>query len=343
MLYRYKITPRSPVITRLMSDTFFGHLCWAIRYRAGEEYLARFLASYGNGKPAPVLFSSAFLAGHLPRPSMPSLGRHRITEFVRRHFGEGKRNLFDGLSEIKAWSKRRLLSVEQWLLLKEDYSEEKLYESFQNEKISVDETAFEYEEVATSNVISRVSGTVLQEGGGLFSRDKIWYHKGVDLDLYVEVNQEEFGDIAEWFLTDYLPENGFGADTSIGMGSLSIIADESFDADLFAVRDPNARLSLSLTSFPGIERYEAFYRLKTKFGKLGGSFATVSPTGGPPKPFKKPVLMYEPGAVFYCANSLNDSPLLEGVHSDARIRHCGIPITLPLKITEDKSYAPDSA
>lgn len=342
MLCRYKITPRSPVITPLMSDTFFGHLCWAIRYHMGEDYLARFLASYGNGKPAPVLFSSAFLAGHLPRPTMPFLGRHRITEFVGRHFGEGKKNLFDGLSEIKAWNKTRLLSVEQWLHLKEDYSEEKLYESFKNEKISGNETAFEYE-VATSNVISRVSGTVPQERGGLFSRDKIWYHKGVDLDLYVEVNQEEFGNLAEWFLTEYLPENGFGADTSIGMGSLSIIADKSFDADLFAVRDPNARLSLSLASFLGIERYEAFYRLQTKFGKLGGSFATVSPTGGNPKPFKKPILMYEPGAIFFCANSLNDRPLLEDVHSDPRIRHCGIPITLPLKITEDRTHAPDPA
>lgn len=338
MLYRYKITPTSPLITPLMSDTFFGHFCWAVRYRKGEDYLAGFLGSYGNGRNAPVLFSSAFPAGHIPRPTIPSLGRNRIKKFVYEHFGEGKKEFFDGLSNIKGWSKRRLISEDQWLRLKEDYCEERLYEEFLKEEMPGDEEPFEFE-VATSNTISRVSGAVPQEGGGLFSREKMWYHQGVGLDLYVEVNQDEVSDLAKWFLTEYLSESGFGADKSVGMGSLSIVPDKSFNSDLFTSQNGDARLSLSLTSFPGMEKYDAFYRLKTKFGKLGGSFATFSPTGGNPKPFKKPVLMYEPGAVFFCSDSLSDRSLLENVHSDDRIRHCGIPITLPFKIREDESHA----
>ena len=39
------------------------------------------------------------------------------------------------------------------------------------------------------------------------------------------------------------------------------------------------------------------------------------------------------------AEGLNDKPLLDNVHSDKRIRHCGIPVTLPFKISEDISYA----
>jgi len=337
MLYRYKIKPESPLITPLMSDTFFGHFCWAVRYSRGEDFLNRFLESFGNGNPAPVLFSSAFLSDHIPRPTIPSLSRDRLKKFVTRHFGEDKQDIFQGLSKIKGWSKRKLISVDQWYRLKNDYSEERLYEEYLNEESAVDETAFEFE-LAASNVISRVSGAVSQEGG-LFPREKIWYHEEVDLDLYVETNQAEYGDFVKWFLTDYLSESGFGADKSIGMGRLSISLEESFDAGMFAVQDHNALLSLSLTSFPGIETYDAFYRLITKFGKLGGSFATVSPTGGNPRPFKKPILMYEPGAVFFSTSSLNDRPLLEDVHSDGRIRHCGIPITLPFKIREDQSYA----
>ena len=342
MLYRYKITPKSPLITPLMSDTFFGHFCWALWYHKGDDYLTHFLNSFGKERPAPVLFSSAFLSGHVPRPALPSLGRDRMKEFVDKHFGQGKKDLFDGLSRVKVWRKRQLISIEQWLQLKEDYSEQRLYEAFMRQESAGDEKILEIE-VAISNMINRVSGTVPPEGGGLFTREKFWYHEGFDLDLYVEVTQEEVGDLAKWFLIEYLPENGFGADKSIGMGSLAIVPDDSFDPNQFTVQNPNARLSLSLTSFPGMETYDACYRLKTKFGKLGGSFASISPTGGNPKPFKKPILMYEPGAVFFCSNSLNDRPLLEDVHSDERIRHCGIPITLPFKIREGTSYAPKAA
>lgn len=66
MLYRYKITPGSPLITPLMSDTFFGHFCWAVLYHKGEDYLSDLLDSFDNGNPAPVLFSSAFFRGICP-------------------------------------------------------------------------------------------------------------------------------------------------------------------------------------------------------------------------------------------------------------------------------------
>jgi CRISPR-associated protein Csm4 len=49
--------------------------------------------------------------------------------------------------------------------------------------------------------------------------------------------------------------------------------------------------------------------------------------------------MYEPGAVFLMSESLEDRPLLEGIHSDTRIRHCGVPITVPFKLLEDMSDA----
>jgi CRISPR-associated protein Csm4 len=121
----------------------------------------------------------------------------------------------------------------------------------------------------------------------------------------------------------------------VGMGVLSITKDKSFSPDSIMSNKPNARLCLSLAAFEGIEKYDSYYRLKTKFGKLGGLFATQSPTGGNPKPFKHPVLMYEPGAVFLCSQSLSDKPLLKDVHPDQRIRHCGVPITLPFRLTED--------
>lgn len=334
MLYLYKITPRSPLITPLMSDTLFGHFCWAILYQKGEGYLSNFLDLYGSGKPAPVLFSTAFLSEYLPRPTIPPLKRDLVREFVQKHFGNGKKSYFEGMSKVKNWSKVRYISKAQWLRLKDDYSEARLFVCFTDEG-SLDEKKTYEIEVAAANLISRVSGTVSQEGGGLFQREKIWYRDDVKLDLYVEINDSDMTDSVEWFLTDYLPVNGFGADKSTGMGSLSIDRDNSFDPEIFSVQEANARMALSLTAFQGMEGYDAYYRLKTKFGKLGGSFAYSSPTGGNPKPFKKPILMYEPGAVFLSNDDLASKQLLENVHSDGRIRHCGIPITLPFKFRED--------
>ena len=334
MLYLYKIAPRSPLITPLMSDTLFGHFCWAILYQKGEGYLSDFLNLYGGEKSAPVLFSSAFLSEYLPRPTIPPIKRGLVREFVQKHYGNGKKSYFEGMNKVKSWGKVRYISTAQWLKLKDDYSEARLFECFKDEG-SLDEKKTYEIEVAAANLINRESGTVSQEAGGLFQREKIWYHDDVKLDLYVEIDDSEIADNVEWFLTDYLPANGFGADKSTGMGSLSIERDDSFDPQIFSVAEANACMALSLTAFQGMEIYNAYYRLKTKFGKLGGSFAYSSPTGGNPKPFKKPVLMYEPGAVFLNNDDLSSKPLLENVHSDSRIRHCGVPITLPFKFRED--------
>jgi CRISPR-associated protein Csm4 len=317
-----------------MSDTLFGHFCWAIRYRESEEYLSDFLNSYGLGKPAPVLFSSAFLSGCLPRPTLPPPSRDQIRKFVHLQFGDAKKDVFDGLSKVKDWNKIRQITIRQWLGLKGDYSDIELYKNFSEKTDEGSEKTVQVE-IATSNTINRLSGTVPPEGGGLFQREKTWYMDGINLNIYVEVSCEDIFPTVDWFLTAFLPENGYGADKSIGMGSLMIERDKSFDSSIFLTQGANAQMSLSFSSFIGMEEIDAFYRLKTKFGKLGGSFAFSSPTGGNPRPFKKPILMYEPGAVFFCNDSLNDKPLLKNIHSDDRIRHCGIPITLPFKIRED--------
>ena len=337
MLYRFKIIPRSPLITPLMSDTLFGHLCWAILYKEGETYLTDFLSSYEGGKPAPVLFSSAFPENTIPRPSIPSLGRSLMDNFIKGHFGDDKKSRFEGSSKIKIWKKRSYIPLGLWLKLRDNYAEDSLYESFIEEDQQIERTT--EVEVAASNTINRISGTVSEEGGGLFQREKIWYHEGVVLDLYVEINEEKIDNLMTWFLIEYLPENGFGADKSTGMGSLDIVCDNTFDPAVFLVENSNARLSLSMAAFPGIGEYDAFYRLHTKFGKLGGSFSISSPSGGDTKPFKKPILMYEPGAVFVTEKELNNRSLLDNVHSDSRIRHCGIHLTLPFTIREETYHA----
>jgi CRISPR-associated protein Csm4 len=315
----------------------FGHFCWAIRYQDGEESLERFLKGYDADSPAPVLFSSAFLSGCIPRPTLPHLRREQALAFVERHFGKDKASIFEGLSRIKTWNKRRLIKIKHWKVLKDSYDDEALYELFQSGDI--DEEGKKITELSSHNVISREMGTVPSEGGGLFTREKIWYDSEISLDIYVLINDSAMETSVDNFLTQYLPKNGFGADKSLGMGAFDICRDEDFDPGDFEVASANALMSLSLTAFPDMGNYRAFYRLKTKFGKLGDVFSTTSPTGGDTRPFKKPVLMYEEGAVFVGKHSLDTVLLLSDIHSDARIRHCGVPVTLPLSIKEDLCHA----
>ena len=358
MLLRYKINPISPVITPLMSDTLFGHFCWAMRYKEGESCLENFLSLYKEGRQPPVLFSSAFLSGYLPKPVLPPPGRSVMSEFIKKYFINDPDGLFPGLSEkqkcfkgfskLKEWNKRRLISIQTWMELKENYSEyqlqKKFYDRFKTasqkdpdgKNNSIGEQKNAVTEITVSNTLSRISGSVQEEGGGLFSREKTWFHSQDELDLYVEINTDEFTSIVKWFLKTYLPATGFGKDKSVGMGILEIHEDKSFNHDIFKVHLSNSCMVLSLTSFEGMENYKSFYRLKTKFGKLGGDFAFSSPTGGNPRPFKKPILMMEPGSVFFTSQQINSNKLIKNVHTDERIRHCGLPVTLPLKIMEDK-------
>lgn len=354
MLLKYKIKPISPVITPFMSDTFFGHFCWALAFHKGESFLTDFLDLYEDEKIAPVLFSSAFPAGFLPRPVLPPLSRKKAQEFIDKEMikdldkkGENKIKgsnqkkdkkelLFEARSLMKKWNKVKFISLDYWSEIKDNYSESALISIFNRENSNnsdfLNDKNAPVSEVSASNVINRLTGAV-DDSGGLFVREKQWYPENAALDIYVEVNLPEFESDVEWFMTKFLPANGFGADKNIGMGALEISLDCEFDESSITANAPNAKVTLSLTAFEGMEKYSAFYRLKTKFGRLGGTYAVSSPTGGNPRPFKKPILMYEPGALFFTQESLNRAMLLKGVHTDERIRHCGVPVTVGINLS----------
>lgn len=362
MLLKYKIKPISPVITPFMSDTFFGHFCWALAFHKGESYLTDFLKLYEDEKIAPVLFSSAFPAGFLPRPVLPPLSRKKAQEFIDKQMlndsnkkaqtnlkssgqikgssqkKDEREQMFEARSLMKKWNKAQFISLEHWSEIKDNYSQSALISIFNRENSKNSGLLHDsnsilspVSEVSASNVINRLTGAV-DASGGLFVREKQWYPANAALDIYVEVNLPEFESDVEWFLTKFLPANGFGADKNIGMGTLEISRDFEFKESAIMAANPNAKMAISLTAFDGMEKYSSFYRLKTKFGRLGGTYAVSSPTGGNPRPFKKPILMYEPGALFFTDKDLNRETLLKGVHTDERIRHCGVPVTIGVRV-----------
>lgn len=329
MLLRYKVRVLSPLETPLMSDTIFGHFCWGLRYLEGERFLEDFLGAFGGGRRAPVLFSSAFPAGMIPRPEIPPPARSLIVEFARQKAGADQVRLLNALDRARSILRRSYIPLSAWQKIKEGLSWSSMLSLLWEKAADAEETE-PIEEVTQSNVISRITHSVSAEGG-LFTRARSWYPKDAALEFYAAFNEPDLIAVAEKILLDYIPGTGFGADKSVGMGRLSVERDSSFDPSSFDCPGANARLLLSMAAFDGLERHEAYYRLKTKYGKLGGGFAAASPTGGDPRPFKKPILMFEPGAVVVTPEALDAADLLRGVHTDGRIRHCGIPLSIPFR------------
>jgi len=329
MLLRYKVRVLSPLETPLMSDTLFGHFCWGLRYMEGERFLEDFLGRFGGGRKAPVLFSSAFPAGMIPRPELPPPERSVIVSFAREKAGDDRGQLLKALQKARGILRQNYISVSAWQRIKEGLSWLSMLSLLWKDGAKGDELE-PVEEITQSNVINRLSDSVSQEGG-LFTRTKSWYPKDSSLEFYTAVGDSALLPVMEKVLLEYIPGTGFGADKSIGMGRLAVGRDTSFAPAALECPGANARLLLSMAAFDGLERHEAYYRLKTKYGKLGGGFAAASPTGGDPRPFKKPVLMYEPGAVVLTTDALDAADLLRGVHTDARICHCGIPLSIPFR------------
>lgn len=69
-LYKTTFTPTSNFVTSLKGDTLFGQICWAIRYKFGNEKLESLLSNY---ETSPFLIvSDGFSKGFIPKPSLPS-------------------------------------------------------------------------------------------------------------------------------------------------------------------------------------------------------------------------------------------------------------------------------
>ena len=69
-LHKTTITPTSNFATPLQGDTIFGHICWAIQFKYGEDRLNELLKDYE--KEPFLVVSDGFVSGFLPKPTMPS-------------------------------------------------------------------------------------------------------------------------------------------------------------------------------------------------------------------------------------------------------------------------------
>lgn len=174
------------------------------------------------------------------------------------------------------------------------------------------ERDFTHKKRMARNAIDRLTGTTPDEGGLFFSdaREPV---EGLRTQLFINTSAASMDLLRELF--EFIGDNGFGANASVGHGAMNFhILEESSLFDF----PGNRAMTLSHGVLTSNQRNPR-YRNHSHFGKLGGHFANTGFS-----PFKYPILMVRPGSTFEPTDEGPFGEILSGVHHDPQlstIRH----------------------
>jgi|JI10StandDraft_1071094.scaffolds.fasta_scaffold22566_5 CRISPR-associated protein Csm4 len=340
--YRIQIQLTSNLYTPLHGDTLFGMLCWMILYSEGESVLTEFLTK-STANPQ-LLVSSAFPKDELPMPVIASQYKMDDTKVDTKY--------------IKRLKKQKFISRELFITNRDKFKMEDIQEKLISEMKEVDNLnnqqsiikagtgkSSETNKFLAHNSINRLTGMVAEEGGLFFSEivatpsyKMAEKEENTILDIYISVTSEYDSIIREAFTT--LSTYGFGKDSSIGGGQF-IFEDKDYkeEKELFANND---KYTYGVTLSPIVpaadDPMDINYQLFTRYGKIGhGSDIGIDPPNTPEADkkrgfFKAPILMFQAGAVVKGASKNYVGYLLDKLHKDERVKHCGYSRLLGLNI-----------
>ncbi len=313
--YRIIIKPLSPFQTLLQSDTIFGHISWALRYLKGESELLKFLNGF-NDNTAPFVLSSGFPKDYLPMPVLRPLSLEEEDALQKQY-----KTKLEFAREMKTLKKVSYIQTSTMEILKNDLSYYNLYTKHLLGEILLENPRISKVDEVWHNAKNRLTDRVIE--GKLFSKSDIFYNEGAELNVYVEDNY--FGGKGLCEIFDFISRSGYGADKSVGRGAFEYELLNGWD--LPEAENPNAFMTLSHYHPQEGDFKDGFYDMTTKFGKIGGHWASGIDGG----PYKMPLLMLNPGSTFY--SDIHKSfygSLIPNVHKRQGIVHYGI--ALPMKV-----------
>jgi CRISPR-associated protein Csm4 len=302
-LYRIRFELCSSIITPLKGDTIWGHIVWGIANHEGNEAVEKFLEQEKSDLPSLVV-SSAFPAGMLC---------FALPEAKKREGSLTKKQYI----EIKKEKKKKYMPAS-------DYFEE-TETQYPEMKYIKEGGSVLHNMPVMHNKINRFSNTVIK--GGLYSTDEKWpgaYNKkekkyiNIDWDFYIlsSFDKKYVEKLVKWAF-----ENGYGADASTGKGKIEIKGDP-----VSVTTKKNGNRYMALGPFVGTKELKDIRAdIFVRFGKLGGSFASGM------SPHKKPVVLYDEGAVIECDTKIEYAgKLLENIHSNEKICQSGFAPVIPV-------------
>lgn len=302
-MYKIKIRLMSALVTPLMADTIWGHICYGILFNEGEEKLNEFLNGYKNADAnfsPPLVLSTPFPQGMIPLPKL-------------LHEKEEEMNL-EKYNKIKRKKSIKFIPVEKLMTNERINISEFLEEQLENENQG--KNASYKKDTRIRNSIDRLLGTTSEDS--IFQVEEIWYPNFYEVN-HNKVYQDIIFDI--YVLSIYDKERtkklfkmgfslGYGADASTGKGKIEVL-DEIEDFNF--PKDGN--IGIALAPFvPAKNEYENFGKTRGLFADTWTKYPKVHNSN--PKmtnPFKKPIVFYKEGATFDFENiSNNEKPLFIG-------------------------------
>jgi CRISPR-associated protein Csm4 len=279
----YQITLALPsgFVTPWHADTIFGHLCWtAERHDCFQRFsgAAGLIELFRRDEP-PFILSDGFPSGLLPAPvTLKSLfGRAEACEID-----------VDQYDLMKRAKKAEYITIEEFLM-------------FQNGSVPALSGAGQKgftKATVLHNTISRITNTTGSQGS-LFESDEIFAANG-EIQIYVKIRDGFEEDVR--LLFDRFAQGSYGAKKSTGKGTFSIksfLPCSGFDGS--ESKKPGDQ---AISGFVSLSHFvpakggptEGAYKTMIKYGKLGEEKTFCG------QPFKKPLIMLKPGAVFYTDN-----------------------------------------
>ncbi len=274
--WRIQLRIPSGYITPWHADTLFGHLCWVAERHdgfSGFKGAADLIGLYRNGTP-PFILSDGFPGNWLPAPkTLRTMFEPPETERLNK----------DTYKTTKQAKKREFLTHEQF----QQFCCGKRFDLHTTEKPLANT-------VTLHNQIDRISNTTGGEGGGLFELPE-QFVSGGSISIYAHVAEGYEQDLQRLF--ELLAQGGYGKKRTTGKGAFNVINFERFNGfDLPEGTSPNGFVTLSHFVPAATDPTDGAWKVRVKYGKLGDEKTFCG------NPFKKPLIMLQPGAVFRTEN-----------------------------------------
>lgn len=275
--YQITLSVPSGFITPWHADTIFGHLCWAAERHEGFKRLsgASGLIDLFRNEP-PFILSDGFPAGLLPAPvTLKNL-------YSRPEDDQVDIEQYDLMKRAK---KTEYITIEEFLLFQQGNVPE-LSDTGQKGFVTA---------TVLHNTISRITNTTGSQGS-LYESDEKYAANG-EIQIYIKIKDGFEDDVR--LLFDRFAQGSYGAKKSTGKGTFSVKTIEPYKA--FDAM-PEAKLNnQDISGFVTLSHFvpakgdptDGAYKTMIKYGKLGEEKTLCG------QPFKKPLMMLKPGAVFH--------------------------------------------
>lgn len=275
--YILSLKQKSGLLTELQSDTIYGHFCWRLKEKLGEDKLSEFIALYQNNNPV-FLISDGFIVVNdeirFPRPyvfSKPVIKEsktEKVLEFVDRK--KNKERNYLTAAEFNDFLKTGIVNLNESPSQLKKGTAEALRVSVQIDR-----------------------GTFGSSEGKLFSYKPIYTSEGVSYVILIKVlNDEAYKNFLCESIIKEIFVVGFGKKKSSGYGQFEVGEVKEYSE---FTEPENSNAFLVLGNYLPSNSDKALpigYDINTKYGKLGEELS------GSANPFKNPIAFLVSGSCF---------------------------------------------